>query len=601
MRRHAPVLLLCIGVMAAAFAGGYALGLRATLIQVSERGQDDLRLGIDRLNLQLDRFRQLPAILSRQAEVVAALAAPTPATVAAANAELQRIADSSGALDIYAMDRTGMTVSASNWDLDRNFVGQNFAFRPYFREASHGNLASYHAVGTTSGQRGFYFAHPVRDHRSRTLGALAVKVDLERIEAAWRGDPEILMFEDENGVIFLANRPALILRRIGGAAPTLADPQQYASRTPEPLPPFRRGTLFGHPVWRGLEVERVPSSVLALSVPVPRLDMTAHILVDLAPARAQGLLWGVLAATVTGLLFLAGMILLQRRRSFAAQLAVEERARGQLELRVAERTEELSEANRRLRQEVEERRAVETELRQVQDQLVQAGKLKALGEMSAGISHELNQPLAAIQSLADNAEILMERGDNLAVVTNIGRISELAARMGRIIRNLRAFARKEDEAVVDVDLVSVVGDAIAIAAGRARAAEAEIVWVPPAAPVLVRGGRVRLQQVVVNLLSNAVDAVESSTGSRRVKVELAADAARARLSVCDAGPGLADPKRIFDPFYTTKQVGEGLGLGLSISYGIVQSFGGQISGRNRPEGGAEFVVELERAKERRAA
>ncbi|MBC7142889.1 MAG: sensor histidine kinase, partial [Rhodobacteraceae bacterium] len=178
---------------------------------------------------------------------------------------------------------------------------------------------------------------------------------------------------------------------------------------------------------------------------------------------------------------------------------------------------------------------------------------------------------------------------------NLGRISDLARRMGRIIKNLRAFARQENEGMSDVDLVAVVAAALELTEARLRSASVRVDWTPPARPVRVRGGEVRLQQVLVNLLANAADAME---GGGTVSIRVARAGGRVRLSVADTGPGIAEPDRIFDPFYSTKEVGasEGMGLGLSISYGIVQSFGGTIAGRNRPEGGAEFVVELDLAE-----
>ncbi|MCP1170051.1 ATP-binding protein, partial [Limimaricola sp. ASW11-118] len=252
--------------------------------------------------------------------------------------------------------------------------------------------------------------------------------------------------------------------------------------------------------------------------------------------------------------------------------------------------------------EVGERAAAEARLRRAQAELVQAGKLSALGQMSAGISHELNQPLMAIRSFAENAETFLARDNPQAAGRNLERISELARRMGRIIRNLRAFARQESEPVRDVDLVGVIEAALEMAAARARQAEVTIDWTPPEAPVVVRGGEVRLQQVVLNLVGNAIDAMEGRA-RKRLSIAIARDAGRVRLTVRDTGPGIDAPDRIFDPFYTTKEVGaaEGMGLGLSISYGLVQSFGGAIRGRNHEEGGAEFTVELDPAQASEAA
>ena len=271
-----------------------------------------------------------------------------------------------------------------------------------------------------------------------------------------------------------------------------------------------------------------------------------------------------------------------------------------LEVRVAERTAELSEANAHLRHEVRERQEAEAALKRAQADLVQAGKLSALGLMSAGISHELNQPLMAIRSFAENGAAYLARGRSEVAGENLGRISELARRMGRIIQNLRAFSRQESEAPDRVDVVAVLAGVVEMTEARVAQEGVELAFDRPPYPVWVRGGEVRLGQVFLNLVSNALDAMQGH--ERRVLRLGIAEGQGITVTVADTGPGIADPGKVFDPFYTTKKIGaaEGMGLGLSISYGIVQSFGGDIRGQNSPEG-AVFSVRLERWAEEVAA
>ncbi|MDA0224398.1 MAG: ATP-binding protein [Proteobacteria bacterium] len=289
-------------------------------------------------------------------------------------------------------------------------------------------------------------------------------------------------------------------------------------------------------------------------------------------------------------------IMAQRRVALSRLLATEAQANRKLEDQVLRRTEQLSGVNQRLRQQINERIDAEEALNRAQQDLVQAGKLSALGQMSAGISHELNQPLMAIRSFAENAEVFLERGQLDTTKANLGRISDLARRMGRIIKNLRAFARKEGEPMTEVDLCAVIDASLELNDNRMQQAGVEVTWSAPLNAVWVRGGEVRLQQVLINLLGNAVDAMEDldGTAEKRIEISIAQTGGTVILSVRDTGPGLSEPEKIFDPFYTTKKVGqsEGMGLGLSISYGIVQSFGGKIAGRNHPDGGSVFTVEL---------
>ncbi len=583
--------LTTLGSVAGLLAYRNAIGLAA------ERAQIGLTQATGLLLAQLDKYQPMPVILASRPDIIQLLNQPDDARLVMGNRLLQRIADTTGALDIYLMDANGVVVASSNWNDARNFVGRNFSYRPYVQRALRGGLGYYHAAGIISGQRGFFFAYPVRDTQNATIGVVAVKIDLENVETVWRGDKDIILFADRNGVVFLTNRDPLLFRVFEDIEILKANPQtelQYFDAKLQKFPNRQVVSRFGYTVWRNTELARFPDVGLVLKQPVPRINMQGYMLVDLNNAGKLALVWGVLVAIAGSAVFLVGLVFWQRRASLVRQLATEAKANTELEFRVQERTE-------RMRAEVAERKIAENALRRTQADLVQAGKLSALGEMSAGISHELNQPLAAIQSFSENAVILLERDNLEAVGQNLENIAKLSDRIGRIIRNLRAFARKEGEPAVAVNVVEIVNDAVALVAQRVAGVGAVLNWDTNQKPVIVSGGKVRLQQVVVNLISNAADAMGQQSGDKIIGISLRQISDRVLLEVHDTGPGLVDADRIFDPFYTTKTVGEGLGLGLSISYGIVQSFGGEIRGSNRPEGGALFTVELAAAALQKAA
>lgn len=238
-----------------------------------------------------------------------------------------------------------------------------------------------------------------------------------------------------------------------------------------------------------------------------------------------------------------------------------------------------------------ERRITEAELRRTQSDLVQAGKLAALGQMSAALSHEINQPLAAARNYADSAAILINRGDSGRAKDNIGQIMSLIDRMAAIAQHLRNVALKPDAQLQNIALSGAVTEALALVGPRLARAKVTV-NLPQDLP-LVRGGPVRLQQVLVNLLSNAADAV-ARMEAPQIFVEATQAKGRVLLAVRDNGPGVSDSiaDRIFDPFFTTKLVGSGLGLGLSISYNIMKDFGGDLRVANASGGGAVFTVEL---------
>jgi len=461
--------------------------------------------------------------------------------------------------------------------------------------AQQGALGSGHGVDAGCGRRLYSFAAPVFSDAGPVEGTVVVRADLRLLELDWAGDPVPVFFSDAAGVVFVANRTEMLFRSRGEPA----NRARYASADLRPFIGHSEWEVDGHMLWWVDGGPYIPSLALHVTQELPVIGMRGEALIDLAPAIRIAVLAAAAAAALC-LGFGAFLFLLsERRRALAERLAVEARANAVLEARVEKRTAALQAANTRLKGEVHERKEAEAALRRAQAELVQAGKLSALGQMSAGLSHELNQPLMAIRSFAENAESFLERGKPERAAQNLGRIGDLARRMGRIIRNLRAFARQESEPIGRVNLGAVVEAVLEMVEARLR--DVEVVWEAPAVPVLVQGGEVRLQQVVLNLVSNGIDAM---AGQEAPRLELGIEPGDpVRLKVRDHGPGIAEPEKIFDPFYSTKEVGasEGMGLGLSISYGLVQSFGGNIRGVNREEGGAEFTVELQPAPMEAAA
>lgn len=560
-----------------------AVAFHAALEQLQARTEADLGLAANRLSDRLSRFGELGVLLADHPDVRVAVEAGTEE--AALSAFLQGIADKTESDTIALYDLSGGLIGASN----PARIPASLAGRTEFERALDGALGQRHGIDAVTGRRVFRFAHPVFAQDGPVEAVISIIVNVETIESGWRGDATPVYFTADAGTVFLSNRSELIGRDAGT---------------------FKRRSIRWPPVvgadadrlWLLDEGRYVPQRALRLSAYLPRHDLTGTVLGDLDYAMRIAGLWTIAYATLA-LSILAGLRAAQaRRRALAARLEAEEAATRLLEKRVAERTADLSRANADLRREVSERKEAQFALQQAQADLVQAGKLSALGQMSAGISHELNQPIMAIQSLAENASAFMERGKPEKVSQNLGQVGALAARMARIVRNLRAFARQEKVPFGVVDLASAVDAALELAEPLLRQREVVLDWVPPDPPVQVHAGEVRLSQVVLNLITNAVDAMEAQP-ERALSLSVEQGSDTAVLVVRDTGPGLAEPDRIFDPFFTTKEVGgsEGMGLGLSISYGLVQSFGGDIQGRNRPEGGAEFRVVLQISREEEAA
>lgn len=573
------VILLFLSAVAAGSRAVWNYGFDSALDQLASRGRSDLALAGDRLTSELQSSRELAVFVAAHPMVKGLLYGSQ--TREATNRVLQEIADKAGLMDLIVVSPDGETLAHA-----RELLPEDHASRADFVRAMDGALGVSHAMSKLYGRRIFRFAAPVFGAQGPVLGAVVAITDVEAVEAAWRGDRPTVFFTDEHGVIFVSNRSELLFRAREGTSSDQVPSEVYETVRVAPFVDYVRQDRAGYDLWDVDGGRYLPSQALHFEKLLPTIGLRVEALLDVAPARQLAFLQAAITAALClafgALLFLAT----ERRRTLS-------RLNQSLEARVERRTEELQAANESLRREVAERIAAEARLKQMQAELVQAGKLSALGQMSAGISHELNQPLMAIRSFAENAETFLERGKVDVAAQNLGRISELARRMGRIIRNLRAFAKQEDEPLTDVDVNGVIEACFEIISSKAQHEGVALFWEAQAGLPKVRAGEVRLQQVVLNLISNAIDAMEG-LGDKRVEVMTQDLGKRVAVSVRDHGPGIAEPEKIFDPFYSTKKIGaaEGMGLGLSISYGLVQSFGGAIQGRNHPEGGAVFTIEL---------
>ena len=577
----AGIALLCLALV----LGVERLVRTRTLAGGQETADATLSQTVNALDGHLRRFETLPALLARQAEVRRFLTTPAePAGVLAMNRWLQDTNRMIEASDLYLIGPEGTTLAASNHDRSDSFIGQNFAFRPYFIEAMAGGQGRFFALGTTSGVRGYYFASPVRDAAGRVAGVVALKIGVEDLEAGWRAPTHQTLVTDPEGIVFMATDPAWLFRATlplspGRLSRTEAS-RRYADR---PIAMLGQQDLrdAGQPLMALAGTDGVVREYLVASRAMPGAGWTVQVLLDTAPLRGQIRLAVAAFVMLLGVGLSLSWALWQRRARLRERIAMQARAQADLASQVAERTADLRQAN--------------DELRRIQADLVQAGKLAALGRMSAALSHEINQPLAAVRNYADSAALLIDRGDLARARDNMGQILSLIDRIAAIARHLRSVARKPDETLKTLSLAQAVADAVQIAEARLRASDVSVHLDLPEGLPMVLGGPIRLQQVIVNLLSNAADAMDGQGG--RIELAALAEGDKVVLTVRDHGPGVAPSiaDRIFDPFFTTKTVGSGLGLGLSISYNILQDFGGDLRVANHPGGGAVFSVVMRAA------
>jgi two-component system C4-dicarboxylate transport sensor histidine kinase DctB len=569
----ATLLVTCAAWLGAMTTGeGHARAALDSQLQVLKRSVES----------EIGRFRYLPAVVARDGRIRAALDDGSPDRLAEANRYLLAVRDDSRADALYVMKPDGLTIAASNFDLPSSFVGENYRFRPYFRDALKTGSGRYYAVGVTTGIPGYFLASVIRDH-DRIIGVAVVKVDMSSVEQGWRQSGTFAVITDNDGVVFLAGLPGWKYR---------------------PLHPLGEAALAGIAAARKYEGVDLAATKPIFADEEPRGDGTAvagldgrHLLrsvriepdgwrlwaaASLAPIRATANLIALLAMLAGLLVSGAGLYWRQRRHLIRAKLEAHDR----LEQRVAERTTELN-------REVEERRRAETQLRDTQATLIHTAKLAALGRMSAAIAHEVSQPLAAMENTLASTGLLAARGESQRVIAKVATAREIIRRIQRTVKHLKSFARNEPGRREPVDVERCIAAAVELAAHRAEAAGVAIKVTQIGAGLHAMADSTRLEQVVLNLLVNALDAV-GGRGDPLVAVEAAAEGQCIRIVVSDNGAGIPETlrERIAEPFFTTKETGEGLGLGLAISRAIVAEYGGTLEFDLRDGGGTCFTVLL---------
>ncbi|NMG45134.1 sensor histidine kinase [Aromatoleum toluvorans] len=607
--RSLVLLLFCLVLVGLSGYGAYRVAQRLGVAELQATGLHRLDLYAASLEREISKYAFLPGTLNLQQSVLDLLVRPSDgAAVERVNAYLEQLNERAGTLSIFVMDTRGKVLAASNWRRPDSFVGEDLSFRPYFRDAMTANSGRFFGIGTTRGEPGYYLAAMLTGEHE-ALGVAVVKVSLEQLEKSWSTVEAPVLVADENGVVILsavAGWKFTTLRPLDDKTRAAFDhTQQYNRRALQPLgvrdiEDYGPGTRLVRIAAEGpatVSVYPVSGRFLAQARALPGTPWTLTVMSQLEQVDSLAQSRAALAAIATACLCMLGVIVADRRRHLRHRLAAREalqKAHDELERKVEERTVDLSATNQKLQAEVAERIRAERTLRAAQDELVQAGKLAVIGQLSTGIAHELNQPLAALRTLSTNAGRFLERGDAATARANLDRIADLADRMGRITGQLRNFARRSSGLSEPVRLCHAIDNALGLLEARLRRSAVEVEWHCPTddEPVAMCDAN-RLEQVLVNLIGNALDAM---AGQDRPRLELRCERADGvvRLQVRDHGPGLSDEVQphLFEPFFTTKPAGEGLGLGLAISAGIVRDFGGSLQGANQPDGGAVFTLEL---------
>jgi len=525
------------------------------------RNRSDVRLALYTGNLvsELQRTSVVPLILARDPDLITAL---RDGNFSSTSAKLIQLQSEIGVASIRLMDGDGRVVGATN----RNLLGVSHRSDPYFVDAQRAKETVFTSVKREAGGFDFTYSRALRAD-GKVLGVIVVSVDLMKYERAWSGLQDAVLVTDSEGTVILATEPVWRGLPLGEALAVKDAPSAIARA-------FQATTDWA---WEPPDAYVKGEAVMRTEARVPFRGW--KIVTFTAYDSVREKVNGILALEIMGFAILMALsFYVLSRRAWSRSVSLQ---RESAELRLL---------NARLQREVAERERVQKNLEVAEQTLAQSSKLAALGEMSAAVSHELNQPLAAMKTYLAGARLLLQRKRPEEALSSFQRIDDLIERMGAITRQLKSYARKGGEAFEPVDLRACISSALSMMEPQLKARVVKITRTLPRQPVMVMADRIRLEQVIINLLRNALDAIKESP-SPHVELLLAAGET-ATLTVRDNGHGIADLDNLFEPFYTTKKPGEGVGLGLAISSGIVGDLGGRLTARNGENGGAVFEMQL---------
>ena len=525
------------------------------------RNRAELRLALYSGNLlsELRRNAIVPQLLARDPTLISALATRD---YSLSTQRLISFVEEIGAASLMLLDREGRTVAST----DRNKLGSNFRAESYFVEALRANETIFTAQRREAGSYQFSYSRRIID-KGQTLGVIVVEVDLQKFERAWAGISDAVLVTNSEGVIMLATEP-----RWRG----LTEAEALAQQPPESA--IQRA-IQATADWTALPADAYlqGEAVIRMEGRIPFRGWRIASFTAYTSVRER--VNGVLALEIMGFAILLALAFYMASRKNAVRLALFQRESAELRL-----------LNARLQREIAEREKVQETLAVAEQTLAQSSKLAALGEMSAAVSHELNQPLAAMKTYLAGARLLLRRNRPEEALSSFQRIDDLIERMGSITRQLKSYARKSGDQLTPVNMGEALASALSMMEPQLKQRRIAISRALPDQPVMVMGDRIRIEQVMINLLRNAMDATQTVTAPE-IDIILAAGET-ATLTVRDNGEGIKDLENLFEPFYTTKKPGEGVGLGLAISSGIVNDLGGRLTARNAKDGGAVFEVQL---------
>lgn len=582
-RRLFIIALLC-ALMAGIVWGAGTVAAALALSRLEASSLERVRFYRTTLENALSRLKHLPLVISRHHAVGALLLGQED--VQSIRDYLATAATASDAAAIYLIDLKGNTVASSNWAEEGSFEGHNYGFRPYFKDAIEGREGRFFAVGVTTKRPGYFISRPIfsEESQARIIGVVVVKVELENLQVAWRDGGEKVMVSNSEGIVISASNKEWLYRTFkllpDEVRARIAANQTFITQSIVPLN-IDYQSMASRPVMRFSDGERY----LDVRSQLSHHQWTMHYLANVRPIILSR--WIAMGFAAGGILF-----------SVVALLYYRERLRKKALVQEAVDAIRIKQMNTELAGEIEVRRQAEADLHAAQQELILASKMAALGRMSAAIAHEVNQPISAIRTFTSSGKILLDRKKYNEAEQTFNDIAEVINRLSAITGDLKLFARTTNEQTSLVSLHHAIHAVFKTFKNEFEERKVEVIEELTPNLMIVTGSVHRVEQVLSNIIRNALDAMAGMKEGQCLKVTLLKEQEEAVLRIEDSGPGIPRDilEQVFDPFVTTKPVEQGVGLGLAISYGLIEDMGGTLRARN-VEGGAIFSVRLKLADE----
>lgn len=586
------LMIVCVDI------GYYYYTLKSMIDSMQTTMTQDINAYIERIELNITRFSFLPMSIAMDSDVKQYLLHPDNQDLQNhINAKFRRLNQGTGLLKVFIANQQGRIIASNDVNQKNSILGNDIGYRDYFKQASSQKVDGFYSVGTTNNVPGYYLATGIEEHHQR-IGVVAIKTEVDNLLQLFAPISHPIIVYDDNKVVLLSSVKGWQYRSIlpldNATLKKIQASKIYNRMQITPLDSLPQPTAE-----RDHDLVHIQNSeYLVVSRPIPGMSMRIAQFNSMDTIYSS--LWLFMIFQTFILIIIGGLFLFYKQRNMFIRQKLQAQdelmhAYDNLERLVEERSSDLKLKNSALQNEIRERVLSEQRMKTLQKELIRNEKLAVIGQLSAGLAHEINQPLAALSTYSANAIRFLEKADYDSVNFNLNRMVQLVERIGLLTSELRSFSRPSDGKGQVVSVTKCIENSVLLLSHQLEKRNIKLIRDEPSKPLFCSCNQLRLEQVIVNLLSNAIDALED-LDHPQILARWFSDEQSVHIQISDNGGGLSDTvlERLFEPFFTTKTT-KGLGLGLAISADIIKNYQGTLHAENNEQGGALFTITLMKA------